>query len=183
MLLMTSAIPKNLSLSMKHLHAKEGGKEKTGKRCFAFSQPMVPCTLSPVTRVSFAFRPCLHAKNEALRRRQVNDPPLPLMDSSWKILPGGGGVFKGFERGKLLFLSQWLVVVYKLNFSQSCENCVMIMRQGKGLWGPAGGGPMSPVWILKHLVLVFINACRLLSALPSLLQFGWGRLSLVAISF
>ena len=45
------------------------------------------------------------------------------------------------------------------------------------------GGPMSPVWILKRLVSVFINACRLLSALPSLLQFGWGRLSLVAISF
>ena len=30
---------------------------------------------------------------------------------------------------------------------------------------------------------VFINACRLLSALPSLSQFGRGRLSLVAISF
>ena len=45
------------------------------------------------------------------------------------------------------------------------------------------GGPMSPVWILKRLVSVFVNACRLLSALPSLLQFGWGRLSLVAISF
>ena len=42
------------------------------------------------------------------------------------------------------------------------------------------GGPMSPVWIFKRLVSVFINACRLLSALPSLLQFGWGRLSLVA---
>ena len=53
-------------------------------------------------------------------------------------------------------------------------------------WGPAGGGggvPMPPVWIFKRLVLVFINDCRLLSALPSLLQFGWGRLSLVAISF
>ena len=46
-----------------------------------------------------------------------------------------------------------------------------------------GGGPMSPVWILKCLVLVFINACRLLSALLSLSQFGRGRLSLVAISF
>ena len=45
------------------------------------------------------------------------------------------------------------------------------------------GGPMSPVWILKRLVSVFINACRLLSALPSLSQFGRGRLSLVAISF
>ena len=50
--------------------------------------------------------------------------------------------------------------------------------------GPArGGGPMSPIWILKCLVSVFINACRLLSALPPLSQFGWGRLSLVAISF
>ena len=49
--------------------------------------------------------------------------------------------------------------------------------------GAARGGPMSPVWILKRLVSVFINACRLLSALPSLSQFGWGRLSLVEISF
>ena len=49
--------------------------------------------------------------------------------------------------------------------------------------GAARGGPMSPIWILKHLVLVFINACRLLLALPSLSQFGWGRLSLVEISF
>ena len=49
--------------------------------------------------------------------------------------------------------------------------------------GPARGGPMSPVWILKCLMLVFINACCLLSALPSLSQFGWGRLSLVEISF
>ena len=31
-------------------------------------------------------------------------------------------------------------------------------------------------------MLVFINACRLLSALPSLSQFDRGRLSLVAIS-
>ena len=49
--------------------------------------------------------------------------------------------------------------------------------------GPAkggGGGPMSPVWILKHLVSVFVNACCLL---PSLWQFGQGRLSLVATSF
>ena len=42
---------------------------------------------------------------------------------------------------------------------------------------------MSPVWILKRLVSVFINACRLLLALPSLSQFGRGRLSLVVISF
>ena len=42
---------------------------------------------------------------------------------------------------------------------------------------------MSPVGILKCLVLVFINACCLLSALLSLSQFGRGRLSLVEISF
>ena len=45
-----------------------------------------------------------------------------------------------------------------------------------------GGGPMSPVWILKRLMSVFINAL-LLSALPSMSQFGEGRLSLVEISF
>ena len=42
---------------------------------------------------------------------------------------------------------------------------------------------MSPVLILKHLMQVFINACRLLLALRPLSQFGRGRLSLVAISF
>ena len=42
---------------------------------------------------------------------------------------------------------------------------------------------MSPIRILKCLVLVFINACCLFSALLSLSQFGQGRLSLVAISF
>ena len=46
-----------------------------------------------------------------------------------------------------------------------------------------GGGAMSPVWILTRLVLVFISACHSLLALPSLSQFGRGRLSLVAISF
>ena len=49
---------------------------------------------------------------------------------------------------------------------------------------PCWGDLMSPFWILKRLVLVFLNACRLLSALPfTVSQFGWGRLSLVAISF
>ena len=48
-------------------------------------------------------------------------------------------------------------------------------------WG--GGVPISPVWILKRLVSVFINACHSLSALPSLSQFVWGRLSIVKISF
>ena len=42
---------------------------------------------------------------------------------------------------------------------------------------------MSPVRILKRLVSVFINACCLLWALPSVSQFGRGRLSLVVISF
>ena len=37
--------------------------------------------------------------------------------------------------------------------------------------GPARGGAFSPVWILKRLMSVFINACRLLSALPLLLRF------------
>ena len=133
MLLMTSAISRPLSLSMKNLHAKEGGKEKTGKRCFAFSQPMVPFTLSPVTLCHLHFTLASLQKMKHLSRRQVNDPPLPLIDSSWKVLPEGRGGFKGFERGKLLLFSQWLVVVYKLNFSQSCKNRIMIMRQGKGL--------------------------------------------------
>ena len=39
-----------------------------------------------------------------------------------------------------------------------------------------GGGAVLPVRILKRLVSVFINACRLWSALPSLSQFGRGRL-------
>ena len=59
-------------------------------------------------------------------------------------------------------------------------NGVMLGRQTPF---QGGGGSMSSVWILKLLVSVFINACRLLSALPSLSQFGRGRLSLVAISF
>ena len=46
-----------------------------------------------------------------------------------------------------------------------------------------GGGSLVAVWILKHFLSVFINACRLLSALLSLSQFGRGRLFLVAISF
>ena len=44
-------------------------------------------------------------------------------------------------------------------------------------------GPKLPVWILKRLGSVFINACRLLLALLSSSQFGRGRLSLVVISF
>ena len=49
--------------------------------------------------------------------------------------------------------------------------------------GGRGGVPCRPSEFFKHLVSLFINACRLLSAFPSLSQFGRGRLSLVAISF
>ena len=50
---------------------------------------------------------------------------------------------------------------------------VAIGIAGEVYRGPAreGGGPISPVWILKRLVSVFINACHSLSALPSLSRF------------
>lgn len=64
---------------------------------------------------------------------QVNDPPLPLMDSSWKIPPEGKGGFKRFERGKLLFFFTVVGGGLQAQFSQSFENRIMIMRQGKGL--------------------------------------------------
>ena len=64
---------------------------------------------------------------------------------------------------------------------------VVIGIAGELYRGPArrgwGGVPISPVWILKRLVSVFINACHSLSALPSLSQFVRGRLSIVEISF
>ena len=64
---------------------------------------------------------------------------------------------------------------------------VVIGIAGELYRGPArrgwGGFPISPVWILKRLVSVFINACHSLSALPSLSQFVRGRLSIVEISF
>ena len=47
---------------------------------------------------------------------------------------------------------------------------IVLMRHCQG----GGGWPMSPVWILKRLVSVFINACHLSSALPSLSQFAEG---------
>ena len=46
-----------------------------------------------------------------------------------------------------------------------------------------GGGVQCHPSEFENVVSVFINACRLLSPFPSLLQFGQGRLSLVAISF
>ena len=72
-----------------------------------------------------------------------------------------------------LFLNYTLISWYEF------KGDVLYTRPCQG----AGEGPMSPVWISKRLVLVFINACCLLSALPSLSQFGRGTLSLVAISF
>ena len=58
------------------------------------------------------------------------------------------------------------------------------------IWGPAGGGGggvggshVTHLNFKTSCVSVFINVCRLLSALPTLLQFGRGRLSFVTISF
>ena len=48
---------------------------------------------------------------------------------------------------------------------------------------PGGGGVQCHPSEFENVVSVFINACRLLSPFPSLLQFGQGRLSLVTISF
>ena len=72
---------------------------------------------------------------------------------------------------------------YKMVTANGFEMADFIRAVTKEALPGVGGGPMLPVWILKRLVLVFINACRLLSALPSLSQFGRGRLSLVTISF
>ena len=80
----------------------------------------------------------------------------------------------------ILFWDKIIMIIVCRITGSLLLSLVFLMRPCQG-WG--GGGPMSPVWILKCLVSVFINACRLLSALPSLWQFGWGRLSLVAISF
>ena len=82
---------------------------------------------------------------------------------------------KDCPQNKLLFLT------YMTNSSLRNSSVLYHKRGPARGWGV--GGPMSPVWILKRLVSVFINACRLLSGLLSLSQFGRGRLSLVAISF
>ena len=107
------------------------GKPARGALPFPNLLSLSLCHQSLVCHLHFALASLQKMKH--LSRRQVNDPPLPLMHSSLKVMPEGGGGFKGFERGKLLLFSQWLVVVYKLNFSQSCKNCIMIMQQGKGL--------------------------------------------------
>ena len=63
---------------------------------------------------------------------------------------------------------------YKMVTANSFEMAHFVRAVTKEALLGGGGGPMSPVWILKHLVSVFMNACRLLSALPSLSQFGRG---------
>ena len=70
-------------------------------------------------------------------------------------------------------------------FAVKAKNCYTNWFLASIKWGPARwqGGPMSPIWIWLRLMSLFINACRLLSALLSLSQFGQGRLSLIAISF
>ena len=77
-------------------------------------------------------------------------------------------------------------IVWPFQVNSSLGTCQMAVKTAWPYAPPRpcqGGGPTSPVWILECLVSVFINACRLLSALPSLWQFSWGRLSLVAILF
>ena len=81
--------------------------------------------------------------------------------------------------------TSWLfitvTVVEDLNLAGVTEN--ITPASGQEVLPEGAGSPMLPVWILKCLVSLFINACRLLSALPSLSQFGQGRLSLVVVSF
>ena len=69
----------------------------------------------------------------------------------------------------------WLHILIKAGELIDCNRDVTNSNEAL----PGGGGGSH----VTRLGLVFINACRLLSALPSLSQFGRGRLSLVAISF
>ena len=95
--------------------------------------------------------------------RMIIFPLLLLSIKSYTLLdyrlPGRGPLQKAYVT--LDFISKFLLSFHKVTV----------------------GRFMLPVWILKRLVSVFINACHLMSALPSLSQFGWGRLSLVTISF
>ena len=89
-------------------------------------------------------------------------------------------LFTGVYNLRLISQHEWkeLYPKKKTYLKQALTQCRL-----KTMLDALPGGPISPVWILKRLVLVFINACCLLSALPSLSQFGRGRLSLVTISF
>ena len=61
--------------------------------------------------------------------------------------------------------------------------CVVLEISIEAPPGGGGGGVQCHPPEFENVVSVFINACRLLSPFPSLLQFGQGRLSLVTISF
>ena len=72
-------------------------------------------------------------------------------------------------------------MVEDLNLAGVTENITPASGQ-EALPGGGGGGSHFARLNFKTSC-VFINACRLLSALPSLLQFGQGRLPRVMISF
>ena len=79
--------------------------------------------------------------------------------------------------------SFWTLKMHKKVMAQVCFlNQEQNIAYKRPCQGGGGGGPMLPVWILKRLVSVFINACRLLSALLSLLQFGRGWRVVVSCS-
>ena len=89
--------------------------------------------------------------------------------SSWSKHPEAGLNLQGF----------WSLWAYAHNFQRHLLTKLIVVNENCCLCTYR----MSPTWILKRLVSVFINACRLSSVLPSLSQFGRGRLSLVTISF
>ena len=97
---------------------------------------------------------------------KITDPYIKSLSLTWQLC---ALVTKYYNR--------WILRIASVVGGTLCSLSITL-RPCRG-----GGGPMSPVWILKRLMAVFINACRLLLALPSLWQFCGGRLSLVAISF
>ena len=77
----------------------------------------------------------------------------------------------------LFILSTWRP---KGKLGSVAEGSAVLIRPCQG---GGGGGSHVPCLNFKTSCVGVINACRLLSALASLLQLGRGRLSLVAISF
>ena len=69
----------------------------------------------------------------------------------------------------------WCIIYHIIDL---CHNDVQRCCQGSG-----GGGGSHVTRLNFEMSHVSVNACRLLSALPSLLQFGQGRWSFVEISF